>query len=404
MNSAIINLNLEGNMIILLSRRRIIFSILVISLILFSILLVYQKVNYINGSVIYVDDPRYDMLTMKIQEIFEIRNTSILKKDPDKISNLYDQNLRNGRWACAHALQKMEYLHSWSSKQGINFKDINSTVKVRYVKTKGEGFSVNLLVSTEYDYFYDDSPEEINSFRIGTYHSLDLMPIENGSESSITSPDPHITEHNLLITREWYTDPFADSLSPDIVDKQDVTNMIKTGVERDLSTINERRKNAMVYAEKYCGAASLPEYDYKYNPDYRNYNNLGGDCANFASQILYEGGKFPKSGAWNYYRGNGSSAWVNASAFNNFMIYSGRASLLAHGNYEQVLKQSYQLLPGDYIAYEKKGKVVHISVVWGIDSKGYTLVVSHNTDRYKVPWDLGWSNKNIKFRLVRVHY
>ena len=86
------------------------------------------------------------------------------------------------------------------------------------------------------------------------------------------------------------------------------------------------------------------------------------------------------------------------------MIYSGRATTIASGKYKDVLNASYKLLPGDYIAYERKGKVCHISVVTGADSKGYTLVNSHNTDRYRVPWDLGWSNSNIRFRLVRVHY
>ncbi|MBM7558094.1 hypothetical protein JOC47_002964 [Halanaerobacter jeridensis] len=39
-----------------------------------------------------------------------------------------------------------------------------------------------------------------------------------------------------------------------------------------------------------------------------------------------------------------------------------------------------------------------------MDSKGYILVNSHNSDRHRVPWDLGWSNNEIKFCLVRVHY
>ncbi len=36
------------------------------------------------------------------------------------------------------------------------------------------------------------------------------------------------------------------------------------------------------------------------------------------------------------------------------MIYSGRASVIAHGDYEKVYKASYKLLPGDFVAYEKK--------------------------------------------------
>lgn len=86
------------------------------------------------------------------------------------------------------------------------------------------------------------------------------------------------------------------------------------------------------------------------------------------------------------------------------MLYSGRGSLITRGTYNQVFKNSFKLLPGDFIAYEKKGKVTHISVVTGIDSKGYALVNCHNTDRYRVPWDLGWSDKGIVFWLVRVNY
>ena len=86
------------------------------------------------------------------------------------------------------------------------------------------------------------------------------------------------------------------------------------------------------------------------------------------------------------------------------MTNSGRASVIAHGSYEQVYKLSFKLLPGDFIAYEKNADINHISVVTGADSKGYSLVSCHNSDRNRVPWDLGWSNKSIKFWLVRVHY
>ena len=53
---------------------------------------------------------------------------------------------------------------------------------------------------------------------------------------------------------------------------------------------------------------------------------------------------------------------------------------------------------------QKKGDITHISVVTGADSKGYSLVTCHNTDRNNVPWDLGWSDKKIIFWLVHVNY
>ncbi|SNS27650.1 Putative amidase domain-containing protein [Anaerovirgula multivorans] len=339
-------------------------------------------------SAVFLDENINKMLALKIEEIFEIRNTALLKGDRATLESLYNIQVRNGLWAYEHELKKMKYLHNWSAKQSIKITKIDSQIIVRNASKKQDGFSLNLLVSTEYQYVYEDTSNVDNSFRIGTYHSLDLMPYGEG----------------WGITREWYTDPFADSLHLDEIESQDVQQIILSGEPKNLSDLNERRVKAVDYTDQYCGAAGLPEYGFKYNSKYRDYNPQGGDCANFASQMLYEGGGFRKNGTWNYERGAGSKAWVNARAFHNYMVYSGRGSVMTHGSYEKVLESSYRLLPGDYIAYEKKGKVTHISVVTGMDSKGYILVNSHNSDRYRVPWDLGWSDNGIKFSLVRVHY
>ena len=58
--------------------------------------------------------------------------------------------------------------------------------------------------------------------------------------------------------------------------------------------LDNRRIKAIEYADEYCGAASIAEYEYKYNKKYRDYNPQGGDCANFASQILFERWKIQK--------------------------------------------------------------------------------------------------------------
>ncbi|MCK8817440.1 amidase domain-containing protein [Natroniella sulfidigena] len=334
-----------------------------------------------------MDESSNDMLALKVQKMFEGRSNALLTEDRSLLKSLYDEEIRYSVWAYEHELKKMRYLNKWSDKQGVNFIEINPEVVVRRADKKEDGYALNLLVSTEYKYVYQDSSTS-NSFRIGTYHSLDLMPRED----------------RWVITREWYKDPFADSLELDQVKNQEIKDMILSGEEKDLSDLNQRRVEAVEYVDRYSGAASLPEYGFQYNPEYRNYNPLGGDCANFASQMLHEGGGIPEDATWRYERGSGSRAWVNAHAFNQHMIYSGRATRIARGSYEQVLNASYKLLPGDYVAYEKGGTVDHISVVTGMDSKGYALVNSHNVDRHRVPWDLGWSDQDIKFWLVRVHY
>lgn len=173
---------------------------------------------------------------------------------------------------------------------------------------------------------------------------------------------------------------------------------------KDLSNLSQKRLDTIKYLEQYCGAASEPQYNYSYNKRYRDYNPQGGDCANFASQALFEGGKFKKTSAWNYDESGATKAWLNADGFSDYLLYSGRGSLIAKGYYEKVYKSAYQLLPGDIVAYEKGGRITHVSVVSGMDSKGYPLVTCHNTDRNRVPWDLGWSNKSIQFWFIRVNY
>ncbi|WP_251862519.1 amidase domain-containing protein [Clostridium sp. Marseille-Q2269] len=327
-------------------------------------------------------------ITNLINDIFENRNKALLKGDLEFIESIYDTSSKYGIWAYEHEKKKIKYLHNWEEKQGVKFIDINPKVVIKNMKNLKDSYSINLICSTEYKYTYEDEPKKINKSTIGTYHLIKLTKKDD----------------EWVITKEWYKDPFADSLNINNLKADDIKQNIINNSFRDFSNLDKRRLNTIEYAEKYCGAATDEKYEYKYNKKYRDYNPKGGDCANFASQILFEGGKFKKNSAWNYDSKGATRAWVNADGFKDYMIYSGRASIIAHGSYEKVYKASYKLLPGDFVAYEKKGDITHISMVTGADSKGYSLVTCHNTDRNKVPWDLGWNDKGIKFWLVRVHF
>lgn len=323
-----------------------------------------------------------------VKNIFVIKNKAVLSQDLDSIESIYATDTKYGQWAYEYEQRKVKYINNWAEKQGIKFTDIIPKIVIRKTVAGKERYSLNVLCNTEYKYIYLNQPELINSSRIGTYHSLQLTKRDG----------------EWIITKEWYTDPFADSLSLEDIKVDAIKEYITSQPARDISTINERRKKAIEYAARYCGAATIEDYGFKYNKNYRNFNPEGGDCANFASQILHEGGKFKKNSAWNYNKGSATGPWVNADKFAYYMLNSGRASVIARGSYEKVYKASYKLLPGDFVAYEKKDDITHISVVTGVDSKGYSLVTCHNTDRNNVPWDLGWSDKKMKFWLIRVNY
>lgn len=347
-----------------------------------------SKVSEIEAIKIGEDDQIKQQYQLLLQNLFDYRNKAILEQNEEILKELYDTDKKTGLWAYEHEVEKMKYLKNWSSKQGVTFNDIKTKVKIRKVKEKETDlYGIICNVATDYNYSYENEKDVKNIFRIGTEHYLNVK----------------IKDNQYIITKEWYTDPFADSLNLENIKSDDIRSYILAQQKPDIQLTQEQQK-AIDYAHRYCGVSTEEEYEFKFNREYKNFNPDGGDCANFASQIMYESGRFKKNSIWNYNNRDGTKAWVNAQGFKNYILNSGRGSLICKGSYEETYKESYNLRPGDFVAYEKGGRITHVSTVTGMDSKGYPLVTCHNTDRLLVPWDLGWSNKTIRFHLIRVHY
>lgn len=347
-----------------------------------------SKVSEIEAIKIDEDDQIKQQYQLLLQKLFDYRNKAILEQNEEILKELYDTDKKTGLWAYEHEVEKMKYLKNWSSKQGVTFNDIKTKVKIRKVKEKETDlYGIICNVATDYNYSYENEKDVKNIFRIGTEHYLNVK----------------IKDNQYIITKEWYTDPFADSLNLENIKSDDIRSYILAQQKPDIQLTQEQQK-AIDYAHRYCGVSTEEEYEFKFNREYKNFNPDGGDCANFASQIMYESGRFKKNSIWNYNNRDGTKAWVNAQGFKNYILNSGRGSLICKGSYEETYKESYNLRPGDFVAYEKGGRITHVSTVTGMDSKGYPLVTCHNTDRLLVPWDLGWSNKTIRFHLIRVHY
>lgn len=329
-----------------------------------------------------------EQYTVLLENLFDYRNKAILEKNEDILKGIYDTDIKFGLWAYEQEVKKMKYLENWSSKQGVSFNNIKTRVKIKKMREREKNlYGIICHVSTEYKYSYKNDPKKINMFRIGTYHYLHVK----------------IKDDKYIITKEWYTDPFADSLNLENI-KSDVIKDYIINHEEINPQLTKEQKNAIEYAHRFCGAAADEEFGLKFNTKYRDFNGDGGDCANFASQIMYESGKFKKNVIWNYENGNATKAWVNAQGFKNYIVNSGRGSYISKGSYEDIYKEAYNLRPGDFVGYEKDGRITHVSTVTGFDSKGYPLVTCHNTDRLLVPWDLGWSDKLIRFHFIKVNY
>ena len=336
---------------------------------------------------VFIDDP-HDWNSV-LAAIFEKKDRALLSGDAEAIKSLYVPGELNSRWAAEAEIKRADYIKDWSARQGLKFTGINSTVAIKRVRKVGRGYAFFAVVSTAYTYSYEDQPEISNLFRIGTYHSIDLIP---GGE-----------ENSWLISREWYLDPFQDSLNRKTLADDGIRRFVLSQSPRDLSGLSARRKKAVEYADRWAGAASGGGNGYAYNKKYPDYNGRGGDCSNYVSQILHESG-FKTTYGWNYGGDSATRSWCNAAGLQGYLVYSGKARVIAKGTYNEVYKSAYKLAPGDVIAYQEKGKVVHMAFVSAQDSKGYPLVNTHTTDRYHVPWDLGWNDSDIKYILMKVNY
>lgn len=99
------------------------------------------------------------------------------------------------------------------------------------------------------------------------------------------------------------------------------------------------RAAAVAYAHKWA---------YGRNPEYYNYDELGGDCTNFASQCLYQGVgimNYTPTFGWYYIDANQKApAWSGVPYFYDFMtrgeISSGPVGVPAGLE---------QLMPGDFV-------------------------------------------------------
>lgn len=99
------------------------------------------------------------------------------------------------------------------------------------------------------------------------------------------------------------------------------------------------RRAAVQYAHRWA---------FDRNPQYYDYEELGGDCTNFASQCLYAGTgimNFTPTFGWYYINSNDKApAWTGVPYFFNFMTRPERSQ----GPFG-LLSNLSMLLPGDFV-------------------------------------------------------
>ncbi|MBR4240870.1 MAG: amidase domain-containing protein [Eubacterium sp.] len=137
--------------------------------------------------------------------------------------------------------------------------------------------------------------------------------------------------------------------------------------------IEYNREKAVAYAKKWV---------FERNPEYFDFEGLGGDCTNFASQCLYAGCgvmNFQKDFGWYYISlNNRAPAWTSAKYFYRFLIGNSGEGPIASA------RELHQLKTGDFISLKNESEIYHTLIIVGFEN-GIPLVAAHSADEYMRP-------------------
>lgn len=138
----------------------------------------------------------------------------------------------------------------------------------------------------------------------------------------------------------------------------------------------------LIYDRKAAGAYAK-EWAMKRNPVYLNFDNLGGDCTNFASQCLYAGSRVmnpKKVYGWYYYSSSNRTApWTGVSYLYNFL--TGNKGVGPYG----AVADAAAMDVGDIVQLgHANGQFYHSPVVVAVKD-GEIFVAAHTFDTYMRP-------------------
>lgn len=371
--------------------------ILLIVIYLSSVLALPRALPVLQNIVVIAETEREQQLRKELENFFHQRTRMLVHGEGDGLEVFYDTWEITGEWALECERARIKYLHQWAEERRVQLLDASCQLAV-----------VSLDLGEERA-FASVCPHIIITYRQGDSNRIDLMGARTIHWLELVKKDKH-----WLVQKDWFLDPFeGDRAIPSAIgEKIEGATPVATWIpERDIAiTGSYNRQAAVKYANRYVGVRLGPGTG-RYNQKYRDYSLGGGDCANFASQVLAdaEAGGLPQDWIWFYGNEGGSQAWVQAEAFVNYFLGSGRAQCIMRGSYAEVSTPTAEhpqgaigkLLPGDIIGYEFDGMISHVSIVVGQNSAGYVVVNSHSADRFQVPWDLGY-DRNTTFWLVQI--
>ena len=161
-----------------------------------------------------------------------------------------------------------------------------------------------------------------------------------------------------------------------------------------MKVIEYERASAISYARKWALSR---------NPNYYNFDKLGGDCTNFVSQCIFAGSNqmnFSKINGWYYNNLNDRSpAWTGVD-----FLYKFLTTNTGLGPYSDIIDKS-QIMPADIIILGKNNSDLYHSLIVTNVINNEILVASHTFDTLDRPLSSYNFNiaKYLKIKGIRIN-
>ncbi len=131
------------------------------------------------------------------------------------------------------------------------------------------------------------------------------------------------------------------------------------------------RNNAVEYAKRWALSR---------NPRYYNFQGIGGDCTNFASQCIHAGAgvmNYTKDYGWYYISlDNRASAWSGVEYLYRFLTTNESVGPISRET------ELNEIQLGDIIFLSNGQRLYHTLVVTGFDTDDEILICAHTIDSY----------------------
>jgi len=293
-------------------------------------------------------------------------------------------------------------------KLGIKITFSKTTPYVTNITINENKAVVDVYEWINFDWESED--KNLNSSGMGINHQI-ILSKDNGNwsiqkDSYDEGPLSEVTTPDIIIEDKYEKNKDKEKLR--LQESKPSDNVTTNYIPGHYITYD--RVGAKSYADRYVKyGASGSIYDGYYNTAYKNFNSSGGDCANYVSQSLYEGGKLPMVGLASNF--NGTGAWwyskKGTSTTTDDTVSTNWAWTGAHYNRSNIAYDygtivdnptNSDIIQGNPVYYDWDGKYAssrwynHTTICVGKDASGVPLVNSHNNDYYHVRWNYGGSN------------